>query len=150
MKHLAALAFSLLVSVPAFADDLPIRPDPRLTPGAVLTTDVATVCQPGYSKTVRHTPGDLKARVYRDYHINRHDGHFGIDHLIPLELGGADVRENLWPESYDTQPWNAAVKDRLENFQHVEVCARRIPIEQAQHEIAEDWIAAYRKYLREP
>jgi hypothetical protein len=28
--------------------------DPAPTPGAVLTTDAAAVCQPGYAKTVRH------------------------------------------------------------------------------------------------
>jgi hypothetical protein len=49
-----------------------------------------------------------------------------------------------------TQPWNARVKDQLENFLHAEVCAGRIPIEQAQREIAQDWIAAYQKYLGEP
>ena len=57
---------------------------------------------------------------------------------------------NLWPESFRTQPWNARVKDQLENFLHAEVCAGRMPIEQAQREIAEDWIAAYQKYLGEP
>ncbi len=42
------------------------------------------------------------------------------------------------------------MKDRLENFLHAEVCAGRMPIEQAQREIASDWIAAYQKYLGEP
>jgi len=43
-----------VIALPAVAGDLPIRPDPKLTPGAVLTTDGAAVCQPGYSKSVRH------------------------------------------------------------------------------------------------
>lgn len=147
MKHLAALAAALLLSLPAAAGELPIRPNPRVTPGAVLTTDVATVCHPGYSKTVRHTSGELKAHTYRAYGIDRRQGHFEIDHLIPLGIGGADVAENLWPESYDTQQWNAAVKDKLEDRLHQLVCAGRVSIEEAQHEIATDWIAAYEKYI---
>lgn len=145
----AALAILPLAAVPALADD-PVRPDPRITPGAVLTTDARIVCQPGYTKTVRHTSSSVKHRVYRDYGIDPRDGHYEIDHLVPLELGGADVRENLWPESYETAPWNARVKDQLENFLHAEVCAGRMSIEQAQRLIARDWITAYQQLLGQP
>jgi hypothetical protein len=92
----------------------------------------------------------LKHQIYVEYGISRDNGHYEIDHLIPLGIGGADTRENLWPESRDTQPWNAGVKDRLENFLHNEICARHIAIPDAQRAIAADWIAAYRKYLGEP
>lgn len=135
--------------VPAAASD-PILPDPTLTPGAVLTTDTSRICQPGYTKSVRHTSSRLKHRVYQEYGIDRRGGHYEIDHLIPLELGGADVRQNLWPESYDTPSWNARAKDQLENFFHAEVCAGRMPIERAQEEIAANWIDAYQRYLGEP
>jgi hypothetical protein len=127
-----------------------ILPDPTLTPGAVLTTDTATICQPGYSRTVRHTSGKLKLQIYVEYGIDRNNGHYEIDHLIPLGIGGADTRANLWPESRDTTPWNAGVKDRLENYLHVEVCAGRVAIVDAQEAIATDWVAAYQKYLGEP
>src|SRR5438067_9554474 len=147
---MSVVAVGLLLALPAIAGDLPIRPDPRLTPGAVLTTDTATVCQPGYSKSVRHTSGKLKAQIYREYGIDRASGHFEIDHLIPLELGGADVAGDLWPGSYDTTPWNAHVKDKLEDRLHALVCAGRLSIENAQREIATDWIAAYEKYLGKP
>ena len=130
----------------AFAAD-PILPDPKLTPGAVLTNDAATICQPGYSKSVRHTSGQLKHQIYVEYGIAKDTGHYEIDHLIPLGIGGADTRENLWPESHDTKPWNADVKDRLENYLHVEVCAGHIAVQVAQKAIAADWIAAYRGYL---
>ena len=55
----------------------------------------------------------MKAQVYRTYHIDKTAGHFEVDHLISLDLGGADVAANLWPESYDTAPWNAHMKDAL-------------------------------------
>lgn len=150
MRALAVAAAAVLLAVPAFAGDLPIRPDPTLTPGAVLTDDAATICQRGYSKTVRHTAGKLKAKIYRAYGLDKTSGHFEVDHLISLELGGADVAENLWPQSYDTEPWNAHTKDKLEDRLHALVCAGRLSIEQAQREIATDWIAAYGKYLGAP
>jgi hypothetical protein len=139
-----------LVAPEAGEADLPIRPDPNLTPGAILTTDSATVCQPGYSKSVRHTSGKLKASIYREYGLDRTVSHFEVDHLISLELGGADVAKNLWPQSYDTVTWNAHTKDKLEDRLHSLVCAGRLPLEQAQRDIATDWIAAYQKYFGAP
>jgi hypothetical protein len=44
--------------------------------------------------------------------------HCEIDHLISRELGGADEVANLWPQSYGGQPWNAVLKDKLENRLH--------------------------------
>ena len=38
------------------------------------------------------------------------------------------------------------MKDRLENFLHVEVCAGHIAVQDAQKAIASDWVAAYRGY----
>jgi len=146
-----ACALAMLVALPAIAGELPIVPDATLTPGAVLTTNSATVCQPGYARSVRHTSGKVKAEVYREYGITKEQraggSHFEVDHLISLSLGGADVAENLWPQSFDTQPWNARTKDALENRLHALVCSGRLPIEQAQHEIATDWIAAYKRYV---
>jgi hypothetical protein len=149
VRSLIALTFAALTASPALADD-PLRPDPKLTPGAVLTIDTATICMRGYSKTVRHTSGRLKHQVYAEYGIDAVGGHYEVDHLVPLSIGGADVRPNLWPQSVDTMPWNAIVKDRLEERLHMLVCAGELPIERAQREIAADWIAAYRKYLGGP
>ena len=42
------------------------------------------------------------------------------------------------------------MKDRLESYLHVEVCAGRLSVLDAQKAIAADWVAAYRKYLGEP
>jgi hypothetical protein len=71
------------------------------------------------------------------------------DHLISLELGG-DPRspDNLWPEPW-FGPWNAHVKDRLENTLHKMVCSGEISLGEAQQAIATDWVAAYRKYVGE-
>jgi hypothetical protein len=144
----AAFVLSLLSASAAVAAD-PIKPDTRLTPGVVATTDANLVCRAGYAKSARHTSAKLKAFVYREYGIDRRSGHYEIDHLIPLSLGGADAAANLWPESWDTHPWNATRKDELEVYLHAAVCSGRMPLEQAQREIAEDWIAAYRQHIGE-
>jgi hypothetical protein len=90
LMHGIITAALLLISVSGFADELPFRPDAKLTPGAVLTTDTATVCQPGYAKSVRHTSGRLKAQVYRAYGIDRANGHFEVDpRLVVRDHGGA-------------------------------------------------------------
>ena len=39
-----------------------------------------------------------------------------IDHLISLELGGANDEKNLWPELYQGEILNAYVKGQLENL----------------------------------
>lgn len=149
-RLLSSLCLALiLAAAPALADD-PIRPDPRLTPGAVLTTDLAVICQPGYSNTIRRASERLKAEVYREYGLDPRKGHYEIDHLIPLSLGGSDAQANLWPESWDTQPWNAVRKGLLEVYLRAQTCAGRVPIDQAQREIAADWVSAYKRYLGEP
>ncbi len=124
-------------------------PDPTMTPGDVLTTNLSRICQSGYTQTVRNVPESLKAQVYRAYGITHHaPGEFEVDHLISLELGGSNSIRNLWPESFVTKPLNAHVKDELENKLHDLICSHQLSVAQAQQEIAQDWQAAYQKYVR--
>jgi len=140
----------LLVGRSALAADPPVRPDPDLTPGAVLPVTAAEVCRPGYAKSVRHVDGKTKALVYREYGIEHHrSGAYEIDHLISLGLGGSNDIRNLWPESLDTHPWNGRAKDRLEDRLHKLVCKGALNLDEAQAAIASDWIAAYQKYVEE-
>jgi len=126
----------------------PILPDASKTPGDVLEVASSDVCTSGYSKLVRNVPSALKRQVYESYGItHREKGEFEVDHLISLELGGSNSVRNLWPESFLTQPWNAKVKDQLENELHSEICSGKIDMKTAQQEIASDWIAAYKKHF---
>ena len=128
----------------AAADDL-IRPDPTLTPGATLPVTAADVCRPGYA--VRHLDGRTKAKVYREYGIERKSGYYEIDHLISLSLGGSNDIRNLWPQSYEAAPWGAGAKDRLEERLHELVCSGAITLQDAQEALAEDWVETYEKYI---
>lgn len=135
-----------------------VLPDPRFTPGATnpdVTQDNvdSTICVPGYTKTIRPPARytshlkreqlDDPARGYNDDSMRD----FEEDHLVPLEVGGnpTDPR-NLWPEPLHG-PWNAHLKDRLENRVHELVCAHEITLEQGQMVFERDWIAGFRQYL---
>lgn len=126
----------------------PLRPDPSITPGDTLPVTAQDVCTPGYAKKVRNVPSGVKRQAYARYGIaQRAAGEFEVDHLISLELGGSNSIRNLWPQSFMTHPWNAHVKDAIENELHRQVCAGTMSLHDAQHAIATDWIAAYRRVL---
>ena len=133
---------------PADQANAPLLPDPKMTPGATLPVTRDDIAVPGYTKKVRNVPLDVKRQVYAEYGIASHKpGEYEVDHLISLELGGSNSIKNLWPQSYLTQPWNAHVKDALENELHDEVCSGKLDLATAQHDIATDWITAYKKYF---
>jgi hypothetical protein len=126
----------------------PFVPDPVKTPGAVLEVTASDICVSGYSKRVRNVPVEVKRRAYANYGIRTHEpGEYEIDHLISLELGGSNSIRNLWPQSFRTHPWNAHVKDALENELHRRVCAGTIDLGKAQQIIAHDWVSGYRMYV---
>jgi hypothetical protein len=145
--------FAVAVALPAFADELQIRPDDVLTPGVVASTDPADVCGVidglTYSKRHRHTPLELKQEVYAAYHVDREGRSFEIDHRVPLCLGGADVRENLWPQEGWQHP-TFHDKDRLETAVCRVVCDdHSMTLEQGQAIFLGDWIAGFRQFFGE-
>lgn len=126
----------------------PFVPDPARTPGDTLEVTAADICMPGYAKKVRNVPIAVKRRVYASYGILTHEpGEYEVDHLISLELGGSNSIRNLWPQSYRTFPWNARVKNALENELHRRVCAGTIDLSKAQRIIAQNWVMGYRMYV---
>ncbi len=123
-------------------------PDRAKTPGDVLAVTASDVCVRGYSKKVRNVPIDVKRKVYSEYGVTYVRGQDEVDHLVSLELGGSNSIKNLWPEPYnDRSGWSARVKDGEEDKLHELVCAGKIPLKQAQKDIATDWIAAYKRDL---
>lgn len=148
MFHHSKVTSSMAPSAVVPSGKTPTLPNAQLTPGDVLTTDVQTICVPGYTQTVRNVPQAVKEQVYREYGIASHQpGEYEVDHLISLELGGSNSIRNLWPESYLARPLNAHVKDALEDRLHDLVCAGTLPIQTAQKAIAQNWVTAYQKYV---
>ncbi len=127
----------------------PTVPNRTLTPGAALEVTASDICVPGYARKVRNVPIAVKRGVYASYGVMRHEPReYEIDHLISLELGGSNSVRNLWPQSFRTHPWNARVKDALENELHRRVCAGTLDLATAQRAIASNWVIGYRIYVR--
>jgi hypothetical protein len=149
--HYRPLLILLCVSA-AFAGPLP---DPKLTPGVTRNLTLDQICNTRWGRDSRAVTESMKAQVYARYHMTPYQGECAlsprgceIDHLISRELGGADDVRNLWPQPYGG-PRNAVDKDRLENQLHKMVCAGDMSLNDAQHAIATDWVAAYRTYIGE-
>jgi hypothetical protein len=137
---------------PSIRNGYPV-PDARCTPGGFNTTVTApTLREPGWkTRCIRNCASTESEKhvVYRWYGIAPHHGNSGknqvceLDHLVPLELGGADGLGNIWPECGP----DAAVlknrffktKDRVENYLAREVRAGRMSLGDAQRGIATDW-----------
>ncbi len=123
-------------------------PNRDLTPGATRPVTRTEICSAGYRDMNRMVSPAVQQEVFRKYGIPvalKKD--YEVDYLITPELGGADVMQNLWPEPYSSTDWGAHVKDALEDRLHRMVCEGTIDLATAQHEMAGDWISAYKKYF---
>ena len=107
------------------------HPDPCLTPGVIRTSDPAVICQRGYATRTRQelTSAEWfvrRAQVLGAYGLARNPGE--VDHFLPLEGGGTNDVENLWPES---APQYKA-KDAAERGLHAGICKPGVTVAKAQ------------------
>jgi hypothetical protein len=137
---------------PVMKNGLPI-PDPTCSPGAINPTlTLAVLKAKGFTTDCvrdRATSATEKQKTYDFYKIEKPAHNKGpaqvceLDHIISLELGGADTLENLWPQCGPNKVALAKrffkQKDAVENFLNREVKAGRIDLSAAQRGIAEDW-----------
>ncbi|MGA7205825.1 MAG: hypothetical protein WBX27_14470 [Specibacter sp.] len=128
-------------------------PDPSCTPGAVdpAVTEAniaSTICHSGYTATVRPpasaTDRFKVASLAAYWEVEDHT--VELDHLVSLEIGGANSASNLWPElnrvgaTGTTNP-----KDAVEDTLHAAVCDHKVTLLAAQKAIASSWITALHK-----
>ncbi len=118
-----------------------------LNPAVTQATLSSTICRSGgYTDSVRPPESytePLKYRLMAAYGFGgRSAANFELDHLIPLEVGGApsDPR-NLWPEPHSGAP-DAYKKDVVENQLHDQVCSGQISLGRAQRDSL-DWVVQY-------
>lgn len=136
------------------------RPDPACTPGAVdadvTQADLATtVCRRGGDTDSVRPPEAMtesfKYVALRAYGERAPVSAYELDHLVPLELGGASDTRNLWPELDDhPAPGVANSKDLVEDRLHDLVCAAAkggpgLPLASAQALVAADWTTALQR-----
>jgi hypothetical protein len=128
-------------------------PDPKCTPGAVNPSVTVDVLKDPKFRTecVRNcsTTESDKNSTYAQYGIPHPANNEGasqvceLDHLISLELGGADTLDNIWPQCGPNQAVLAKrffkQKDAVENFLAEQVKTGVMDLEKAQTGIATDW-----------
>jgi hypothetical protein len=128
-------------------------PDPACTPGAANPTVTLDVLRSGDFKTPceRDTASSAheKATTYDEYNIQHPANNRGqnqtceLDHLVSLEIGGADTLDNIWPrcgpDGVALSERYFKIKDSVENFLAAEVRAGDITLFCAPHGIASNW-----------
>lgn len=149
---LAAAAVLILISGASVWFSLrhrDVAPNARLTPGATRPITRESVCAAQEPDELPPVAPAVAHEVFRRYGI--HDPRprsYEVDYLIPPSLGGSGDPQNLWPQPYASGEWNARVKDALEDRLRSLVCSGKLDLATAQHELARDWIATYKKYFR--
>lgn len=132
-KTALAILITLCLGATVQGEDNPL-PDPKLTPGRV-----AKIRQDRHRVTE-----EMERQVFRIYQIPwERRAEFKIDHLIPVELGGADTIDNLWPQSLLIKPYSVKRKEYLTKQLLALIAARRMTLADAQKEIKEDWISCF-------
>ena len=130
---IGALSLAACLST-ASAGDLPLNPD--VTQATIATT----ICQTGWTRTVRpyvSAMKTIKAEMLASIGepIERRN-QYELDHRIPLALGGAIIdRRNLALQPID----EARQKDAIEVCLSSLVCQGKIDLDDAQGAIWEDW-----------
>lgn len=113
-------------------------PNPKLTPGGVAKSD----------KDRQGVTAAMEQKVFARYKLPwSRRNEFKIDHLIPIELGGADMIKNLWPQKLGMRPYDAARKKQLTEVLLEQIKAGQITLDEAQKQISRDWIDAYVDHL---
>jgi hypothetical protein len=131
---LAGLLF-FRAAIPAQQEFLP---NPRLTPGRVAASE----------KDRRGVTLAMEQKIFARYHLPwGWRARYKIDHLIPVELGGADTIDNLWPQKIQARPYGAERKEMLTEVLLEKVRAGKMTLAQAQEEIRRDWIDAFIDHL---
>ena len=147
---------SLDGSLPETTNGIAAEPRRELSPGAidprVTQANIdSTICVSGYTATVRPSTSytsKVKLQQLANYGYDQTASRFELDHVVPLELGGAPFAvDNLWPEPLERSGlvpdgWGAETKDQFENYLHRAVCAHRVLLADAQRQMASHWIAA--------
>jgi len=137
LNWLIALSVVFVVAANVSAQDA-LLPNPKLTPGRIAQRD----------KDRGGVTLAMEKKVFARYHLPwSRRAEFKIDHLIPLELGGADTIDNLWPQNVRMRPYGAERKELLTEALLARVRAGQMTFAQAQEEIRRDWIDAFIDHL---
>lgn len=121
-------------------------PKKSLTPGEVTTTNTTEVCNRTPAQNAETIPIGLRAEVFSEYRIGPiQQGHYLLDLLVPISLGGAMSLSNIWPVKVVGTGFQQ--KDQLNHILKDDVCHRFLTLRQAQRALETSWYAAWLKYV---
>jgi hypothetical protein len=124
-----------------------VLPRKALTPGASQLVSFEQLCMRQDLNNDPPVDPQLQQAVFQEYGLSgSSQSAYALDYLIAPTLGGSVDIKNLWPQPHSS-PWNAQVKDQLEDHLHQMVCDHKLPLAVAQQQISTDWIAAYKSYF---
>lgn len=140
MKRLTSIAFltTSLFLAPFTGAQEYLLPNPKLTPGRIAQSE----------KDRRVVTIEMEQKVFARYRLPWSSrAAFKIDHLIPLELGGADTIDNLWPQRLRARPYGPDRKELLTEVLLQRIARKQITLTAAQEQISRDWIDAFIDHL---
>jgi hypothetical protein len=128
-------------------------PDPKCTPGAVNpSVTAAALRDPRFkSECVHGDPksADEKVKLYGAYGLGEPEKNMGptrsceLNRLIPLELGGANSADNIWPLCGPPDVMQSARyfndKDKVDRYLVMMVKMSRMELDAAQKGVVADW-----------
>lgn len=135
-------------------------PDPICSPGS-LNPDVSektmqeTICKPGWVDTVR--PDQEKTLALKEVVLERYGyrnvnpNDFELDRVIPVVIGGSIYGiDNLFPQPHAgvagmTENTGSEAKNSVDRALNTAVCETRVPLVEAQHEVAQNWLGVPKK-----
>ncbi len=121
------------------------RPDLGLSPGAIAEGDVTLVCK--QPKRV-HTPIPYleQKAIFDAYKIAypKDAKKYGLDYLIPIDLGGKPVAANIWPAAHKGIGFHE--KQRLNSRLRELVCQGTVPLDKVQQQLVSDWYLLWLQY----
>jgi hypothetical protein len=123
------------------------RPNPRLTPGAVSETNTTVLCGLPKAATSVSVPLATGNALYAEYGYTTPEMQrkYTLDYLVPIDLGGATTKANIWPASMRGTGFYQKVQ--LDHVLRDLVCRRTLALATAQSALKADWYAAWLKYV---
>jgi hypothetical protein len=123
------------------------RPNRKLTPGDVTTTNANTVCVLPTHGVSNPMPYTTQVAVFDEYGYTTpaQQHKYILDYLVPRDLGGALDQANIWPAA--VRGTGFYEKIQTDHILYEMVCRRTLSLTQAQHDLKSDWYAAWLRYV---
>ena len=100
---------------------------------------------PDHQTTV--IPPATQQQVFTEYRIRNPavQAKYDVDYLVPIGLGGARSIANMWPAALKGTGFFEKIQ--LDHVMRDMVCRRELSLRRAQHDLEQNWYAAWLKYV---